>query len=274
MAQRSYGQQREMEDPSMVGTLHAQIEMIWPLEQPALERIGIARAERIADLGCGTAEFAGRVAEAYPHIAVHGVDLYEGHIERARQTWTPERVPNLTLEVGDAGKLSWTSQRCDFVAMRHFLHALPEPEVMIKEGRRILKPGGTMYVLAEDYQGLLFDAQAEASRQMFNRVQPAALDKGTDLHHGRTAYRALVRAGFEDVRVDPLVIDTCNTSRDVFARMLRYWRDGYTRFIASSLDEDPRRVKARFDDLILNVMDTERYSCWLIFAVSGKRPRA
>lgn len=270
----SYGQQREMEDPSMVGTLHAQIEMIWPLEKPILERLGIARCERIADLGCGTAEFAGRVAEAWPEIPVHGVELYPGHVDLARETWTAARVPNLTLEVGDAGKLPWPGERCDFVAMRHFLHALPEPEVMIKEGRRILKPGGTMYVLAEDYQGLLFDAESEASRQMFNRVQPAALARGTDLHHGRTAFRALLRAGFEDLRVDPIVVDTCNTSRDVFARMLRYWRDGYTRFIASALDEEPPRIKARFDDLILNVMDTERYACWLIFAVSGKRPRA
>ena len=108
---------------------------------------------------------------------------------------------------------------------------------------------------------------------MFNQVTPRVLEKGTDLHHGRTAYRALLRAGFEDVRVMPIVVDTLNTSRDVFARMLRYWRDGYTRFISAGLDVEPRLIKARFDELILSVMDTERYACWLIFAVSGKRPR-
>ena len=130
-----------------------------------------------------------------------------------------------------------------------------------------------MYVLAEDYQGLIFDAQSEPARQLFNEVTPRVLDKGTDLHHGRTAYRALLHAGFEDVRVDPIVVDTLNTPRDIFAVMLRYWRDGYLRFIASALKIDPRQVKARFDELILTVMDTERYACWLIFAVSGKRPR-
>ena len=30
---------------------------------------------------------------------------------------------------------------------------------------------------------------------------------------------------------------------------------------------DPRIVKSRFDDLLLTVMDSDRYACWLLFAV-------
>lgn len=270
MGDRSYGQQREMEDPTMVGTLQAQAEMIWPFERPLLEDLGIAKMGRMADLGCGTAEFAGRAAEAWPSLSVAGLDLFEGHLRVARERWG--QLTNLKLEHGDARKVSWTSMSYDLVAMRHFLHAIPDPEVVLKQAHRLLQPGGTAYVLAEDYQGLIFDANLDESAQLFNTARPSLVEKGTDLHHGRAAFRLMVQAGFENVRVRPVFIDTSNTPRDVFARMLRFWRDGYTRFVATGLGIDPRIVKSRFDDLLLTVMDSDRYACWLLFAVFGERP--
>lgn len=257
----------------MVGTLHAQIEMIWPLEQPLLERLGVPNMEQVADLGCGTAQFAGRVAERWPHVQVSGIDLFEGHVKLGRAAYPAERVPNLNLVVGDARHCPWTSMAFDLVAMRHFLHAVPEPQELIREARRLLKPGGVFYVLAEDYQTLIFDTDTYDAAQMFNQVHPTVLKTGTDLQHGRTAFRALCQAGFEDVRVDPIVVDTVNTPRDLFARMLRFWRDGYTRFIATGLQVEGGQIRARFDELILTVLDTERYASWTLFAVSGRRPR-
>src|SRR5205814_1672674 len=49
-AKPDYGQQEQMEHPTMVGTLAAQIEMIWPLEKPLLERLGLPAARRVVDL--------------------------------------------------------------------------------------------------------------------------------------------------------------------------------------------------------------------------------
>ena len=74
------------------------------------------------------------------------------------------------------------------------------------------------------------------------------------------------------MRVDPIVVDTCNSSRETFARMLRYWRDGYAGFIAQALGRTSEEITRRFDALILTSMDTERYACWLLFAVSGRKP--
>lgn len=273
MSEQTYGQQREMEDPTMIGTLQAQAEMIWPIERPLLDRLQLEQCSNLADLGCGTAQFAGRVAEEWPNLEVSGLDLFEGHLRVAREQWPADRSPNLHLEQGDARRCPWTNMSFDVVALRHFLHAIPDPAAVLKETRRILKPGGKVYVVAEDYQGLIFDAGSDAAAQLFNEARPNILEKGTDLHHGRAAYRLLVKAGFTDVQVAPIYIDTLNTPRDVFARMLRYWRDGYTRFVSSALQVPAPQVKARFDDLILTVMDSDRYACWLLFAVFGTQPQ-
>lgn len=269
----AYGQRQQMEDPTMVGTLQAQIEMVWPQERPLLERVGFPTFRRVADLGCGTGRFAGRVAEAWPQLEVHGIDLCEPHLEVARADFPADQGFNVHFAHGDARQTEWASGSFDAVALRHIVHALADREALYAEARRLLRPGGIVYVLAEDYDGLHFDAP-EPARTLFHDAAPAILPSGTNLRHGREAFSDLRRAGFADVRVEPVYIDTSNTPREPFARMLHFWRDGYAEFIADHLSVHTEAIRARFDALTACVRDPERFACWLLFAILGRRPHA
>lgn len=272
MSELEYGQQEQMEDPTMVGTLRAQAEMIWPLELPVLERLGFGEATSLADLGCGTGEFAGRVAKRWPNLEITGLDMFEGHLDLARAAYPHEQHENLTFVRGDARATHWVDSSVDLVSIRHVLHALPDVDQVLVEAKRILAPGGTLYVLAEDYAGLIFDTPGESAQRLFFDAEAALTPHGTNLFHGRAVLRELMEAGYEDVRVDPILVDTLNTDREVFARMLRFWRDGYAEFIAESGGFEPDDIKARFDALRETVEDETRYGCWLLFAASGRKP--
>ena len=86
-----------MADESMVRTLAAQATAIWPQERPLLDRYGLGAGSRVLDAGCGTGEFAARVAEAFPAVHVTGVDLIEASLETARQ-----RHPDLAARLAFA----------------------------------------------------------------------------------------------------------------------------------------------------------------------------
>jgi SAM-dependent methyltransferase len=259
-----------MEDPTMVGTLAAQAEMIWPLERPLLESLGLPERGTVLDLCCGTGEVAGRIARAWPALTVLGIDLFEGHLGVARRAHAGVR--NLSFAAGDARATGLPAGSQGAVLLRHVLHALPWPEAVLTEAQRVLRPGGLLYVLAEDYQGLFFDAEDAEHARLFVDVRPALLARGTDLFHGRTAFRQVRAAGFQDVRVHSLVLDPGTVERGTFARMLRYWRDGYDAFLAESLGVPPERVRARFDGLIAAAEDPERYVGWWIPVVAGRAP--
>src|SRR5262245_46802190 len=128
MSQPVYGQQSAMEDPSMVGTLEAQAQMIWPLERPLLERLGLARGRRVLDLGCGTGRISGGIATEWPHLSVTGVDLCGPHLDVARRDYPPARHPNLAFVEGDARSTGLPAATFDAVVIRHMLHAIPDPE--------------------------------------------------------------------------------------------------------------------------------------------------
>ena len=66
----------------MVRNLAAQIEAIWPQEEPIFKRH--PPPARILDVGCGTGEVISRLARLFPKASFTGVDLEESHLERAR----------------------------------------------------------------------------------------------------------------------------------------------------------------------------------------------
>jgi SAM-dependent methyltransferase len=268
----SYGQQRSMEDPSMVGTLDAQARMIWPLERPLLERLGLPAARRVLDLGCGTGRIAGRVAAAWPAIHVTGLDLFEGHLAVARRDFPIASHPNLSFVQGDARATGLPAASFDAVVIRHVLHAIPDAEAVLAEARRLLAPGGLLYELAEDYQGLVIDAEDDVAARLFLDTEPGVRGVGTHLFHGRGAWRRFQRLALADVRVDALVVDTTNAPRALWTRMFECWRDGYAGLKARLLGVSTAEIERRYAEILKAVADPSRWVGWWLIAASGRAP--
>jgi ubiquinone/menaquinone biosynthesis C-methylase UbiE len=262
-----------MEHSSMVGTLAAQAEMIWPQERPLLERIGLPEARTVLDLGTGTGEAAGRIARTWPHLRVEGVDLFEGHLEVARRNHPPQAVPNLRFSQADARALPFPGGSFGAVVCRHVTHAIPDPDRVFGEAHRVLAPGGLLHLLAEDYAAVLIDAPDAGARDLYLEAVAGMRRRGTDLLHGRAAFRMLRAAGFEEVRAEALVLDPGNASRETFARMLRFWRDGYADLLASALGVAPAEVVRRFDAQVEAVLDPSRWWGWWLIALRGRKAR-
>ncbi len=91
-------QGEQMADESMIRTLAAQIEAIWPQEKSLLNFYRLPRNARVLDVGSGTGEFSARVAEAWPEARVVGVELLPESVEYARRKHAA-LAPRLQFEV-------------------------------------------------------------------------------------------------------------------------------------------------------------------------------
>lgn len=98
----------------------------------------------ILDLGCGTGKLLNRIAEAKSTWTGLGVDLSPDMIAQAqRVNQAPERMQ---YQVGNAVALSQEEDCFDAVFNTiTFLH-YPEPERVLAEVKRVLKPGGRYYL--------------------------------------------------------------------------------------------------------------------------------
>ncbi|HET7711425.1 MAG TPA: class I SAM-dependent methyltransferase, partial [Thermoanaerobaculia bacterium] len=124
-------QAKEMADESMVRNLAAQAEAIWPQEEPLFRRYGISR-DAILDVGCGTGEITGRLAEAFPDAEFLGIDLEEQHLERARRRCAGY-ADRVRFQKGDAQSLPLVDQSFDLVVCRHVLQAVADPRQVLAE---------------------------------------------------------------------------------------------------------------------------------------------
>ena len=114
-----HGQQ--MADESMIRTLAAQTEAIWPQEVEIIKRYGLSGNLRILDGGCGTGEASSRLAALFPQASVLGVDIIDNSLEIARTRY-PSLAPRLTFERRSLFELGLADHAFDLTACRHVLH--------------------------------------------------------------------------------------------------------------------------------------------------------
>jgi SAM-dependent methyltransferase len=266
-------QARQMADESMVRTLSAQTEAIWPQELPLLRRHELPAAPRVLDAGCGTGEASLRIAETFTAARLLGVDVLDASLERAR-TRCAHLAERVRFERRSIFELGLDDASFDLTVCRHVLHSIPHPERVVAELVRVTRAGGVVHLIAEDY-GMIHFPKRRFDPQ---RIWPEAPIRfgaatGTDLLVGRRAPAILAASGLERVRVDYVVVDTLRVPRAVFAAIWEAWRDGYTDVVAAQLGITVEQATAEWNDQIDTLRDPASYAAWIIPVVSGVVPR-
>jgi SAM-dependent methyltransferase len=257
-------QAKEMADESMVRTLSAQAEAIWPQEEPIFARHPLADGARVLDAGCGTGEIVARLAARFSGATFVGVDLEAPHLERARARCRPF-ASRTSFEVGDALALSFGDAEFDLVMSRHVLQAVPDAERAVAEMIRVLRPGGRVHLVVEDY-GMLWCHPTGLPSDSFWQRYPVNYGKavGCDVHVGRKMFTLLTDAGLSDIRVDYVVVDTLRVPRETFAMIWEAWRDGYTESLAKYSNVSEAEVREHWRQMIACVRDPRGYALWQV----------
>src|SRR3954452_23203445 len=257
-------QAKEMADESMVRNLAAQAEAIWPQEEPIFARHPLRPGARVLDDGCGTGEITARLAERFQDASLVGIDLEESHLDRARER-TRQFGDRVRFQRDDAMHLSFGDGVFDLAVSRHVLQAVPDAKRAVSEMMRVLRPGGRLHMIAEDY-GMMWCHPTESDADGFWQVIPQryGIAVGCDLHVGRKMFTYLHELGARDIRVDYVVLDTLRVPREIFARIWEAWRDGYTDSIVEHVKVPREEVDRRWREMIGCIRDPRGYALWQV----------
>lgn len=250
---------------SMVRTLDAQARAIWPQESALFSRYGSPGV--VLDVGCGTGEITARLAAAYPNAAITGVELDGAHVRRARARCAGYGS-RVQIHQGDAYALPLDDAAVDLVVCRHLLQAIPEPEAVVAQCARVLRPEGWCHLLVEDYTMIHIDGPPRLDRFWLDGPVQLGIKTGCDMRIGRRGVDLL--AGFDRRRLDFITVDTERVARQDFVNIWSAWRDGYSDVLAPVLDLPVAEVRAIWDDMIHAIR--HRYALWQVPVVSGQRP--
>lgn len=98
--------------------------------------------ETVTDVGCGNGAYLAELARRGHAGPVIGLDLSAGMLRAART-----RAPAASLAVADAAALPVRDHASDLTLAMHMLYHVPQPEVAVRELRRITRPGGQVLVV-------------------------------------------------------------------------------------------------------------------------------
>ncbi len=98
--------------------------------------------DRVLDVGCGPGESAFGMAERIPGLRVLGLDFSPAMIRIARARRRVDPVGQMIdLTQGDAMELPFADGSFDAVTGHSFLSLVPDAEQVLREAKRVLKPG-------------------------------------------------------------------------------------------------------------------------------------
>jgi ubiquinone/menaquinone biosynthesis C-methylase UbiE len=125
-------------DPSMLPVIDAYLEVLCPPD-----------GARIVDIGSGTGGVTRRIAGRFPAASVLGVEPSVALTRKAEEL--AASIPNLSFAVGNGAALDLEDASADVSILHTVLSHVAEPNSLLKEAARILRPGGTLVICDADF---------------------------------------------------------------------------------------------------------------------------
>lgn len=272
MTQDRNPQAEQMGDESMVRNLGFQAEAIWPQEKPLFDRYGLAGELRILDVGCGTGEITRRLADLYPRAHVIGNDILESNLLLARRD-SRDLQGRVEYQYGDAFAMDFPDDTFDLLVCRHMSQAVPHFPLVLAEFTRVIKPGGWLHLLSEDYGMIHMPVGDFDPDRFWNGHAVAFLHSiGCDERVGRHSPMLMEKAGYRDIAMDYITVDTLRVPRPTFAGIMKAWRDGYVEVLAGASGRTADAVRADMDAFIHAIETPPNYAVWHVPVISGRKP--
>lgn len=101
--------------------------------------------QHLLSAGCGTGTLEIRLAQRFPSATILGIDISEKMLQKA-MTKKKDRV-NVHFTMSISEHLEFPDDSLDIIVCIHSFHHYANQRASLKEFKRVLKPGGTLYWL-------------------------------------------------------------------------------------------------------------------------------
>lgn len=122
----------------------------WPITQPTLEWMNLRPTDNVLDIGCGAGWLSRILAKRVPEGRVVGMDISDEMIHRSRRKSV--EFANLVFVVGGVDEIPWEANFFDKAISVESSYYWPDPARGLHEIYRVLREGGSAWILINYYR--------------------------------------------------------------------------------------------------------------------------
>ena len=132
--------------------LNAQVDLFWPSEHELITRYGLKEGMDYLDCGCGPGRLIDLLKSTYPTLNCTGLEMDPILVDAANQMLGSRGHSGCQVVQGTAELPGLENESFDFITMRLVLEHVPDPVVALESLRRLLRPGGRLLIISNDFE--------------------------------------------------------------------------------------------------------------------------
>ena len=202
--------------------LHRQAAFIAPHIFPSID---FKRCRRILEIGSGVGAQTEHLLKIFPEIHVTCIDLNEAQLHRAAQTLAQLPIAEGRYELikQDAHSLAFPAESFDGVFICWVLEHLPDPGQVLREAKRVLRSGGSLYANEVMNASLFLHPHCPDTWTYWQAYNLFQKTHGGDPNVGPKLGALLHEAGFEHINVAPKWLHADRRNPSERQKALSYW---------------------------------------------------
>lgn len=132
--------------------LNAQVDLFWHLELALLKRYGLKDGMSLLDCGCGPGRLIELLKGEMPGLHCSGLEMDPRLVETAHKMLVDRGLDKCRIVCGTAENPELPETTFDFIILRLVLEHIPQPLQALCSLKKLLRSGGRIMVIANDFE--------------------------------------------------------------------------------------------------------------------------
>lgn len=231
----------------------------------SIEKLRLKQGDKAVDVGCGLGFDVLKLAKVVsPGGSSIGIDMSERLLNAAREEFGDHE--GVSFQRGDIHELEIPANSVDGIRVDRTLQHVQDPQKVISEMVRVLKPGGWLVCAEPDWSTFVIDVEDDETTDIVIHTWKSSF---RNPHIGRQLLRRVRSEGLENTWADGLIlladgIEAVDTVYDTFATAEK---------VKAENAEQTRAVDAWINELQRRENHEGVIACVTIFLAGGQKCR-
>lgn len=196
-------------------------------EHTVYQNINFSTQKNILEVGCGVGAQSEILLRRFPDIHLTGIDLSERQLEAAKDSlsnvpWAKDRY---SMHLMNAENMTLKASSFDGAFLCFVLEHVPDPRRVLSEVRRMLGPGGIVYITEVLNSSFFLDPYSPNVWKYWMAFNDYQYDKKGDPFMGAKLGNLLMQIGFREIETEVKTWFFDNRKPQLRKEIIDFWSD-------------------------------------------------